>query len=71
LYFLMLKLTVSADIRNNIFAIYLLTKYAFSFSEVSVQELLSNMLRTIPLDIISFILIIYLTRFAGSLVKRR
>lgn len=71
IYFLMLKFIVSSDMKNNIFAIYLLTKYCFSFSEVSVQELLGNMLRTIPIDIISFILITFISRFVSSLIKRR
>jgi hypothetical protein len=70
-YFLMLRFVVHPNLRNNIFAVYLLTKYAFSFSEVSVQELLGNMLRAIPLDIISFASILFIIRFMNTLLKRK
>jgi hypothetical protein len=49
-YLLILRLVVSPKLVNNLFGIFLLARYVFTFSEQSVQALLITILRSIPID---------------------
>lgn len=52
LYLLMLKLSVLPKLGYNLFGIFLLSRYVFTFSEQSVQALLITTFRSIPIDIV-------------------
>lgn len=62
LYFLMIRKLLYPYMIGNIFGIYILMKYAPVFSEAGVENLLENMLRGIPLDVISILIILTITR---------
>ncbi len=63
-WFLILRKLVHADIRNNTWAIYVLIKYGFLFTENSVQAMVLIMIRNLPIDILTIYLILFIgTRF--------
>ena len=52
LYLFLLRLIVLPRLGYNLFGIFLLSRYAFNFSEQSVQALIITILRSIPIDAI-------------------
>ncbi len=62
LWFITLRVLVRTDLRRNVWAIYFLVKYGFVFTECGVQVLLGIMMRSIPLDIITILLMLHIFR---------
>ncbi len=68
LYFLMVRKVVLPSAFGNIFGIYFLAKYGINFSETGVQNLIGTMLRAVPIDVIT---ILILLRIARGLVRKK
>lgn len=66
LFFLYLKKIVLLDLRYSIWAIYVLIKYGFLFTETSMQGMLQIMIRGIPIDIVSIYFVLFVTRKLGN-----
>ncbi len=61
-WFIVLRAIVRTDLRKNVWAIFFLVKYGFVFTECGVQVLMGIMLRSIPLDIITILLVLRIFR---------
>ncbi len=59
-YLLIIKVIVRQSLWYNLFGIFILTSYGFNFSEISVQTFISSMIRSIPLDVILILGILFL-----------
>jgi len=58
-YLFALKLLLPSRLSFNLFGIFFLARYAFLFSEQSVQALLSTVLRGMPVDLILLLVILF------------
>lgn len=66
-YLFALKLLLPSRLSFNLFGIFFLARYAFLFSEQSVQTLLNTVLRGMPVDLILLLVILFFaTRFFPS-----
>ncbi|NOY71252.1 MAG: hypothetical protein GXP14_02575 [Gammaproteobacteria bacterium] len=69
LWFIVLRVIVRSDLRCNVWAIYFLVKYGFVFTECGVQVLMGIMMRSIPLDIITILLVLRIFRSHNRSLK--
>lgn len=67
LWFIALGVIVHSDLRCNVWAIYFLVKYGLLFSECGIQVLLGTMMRSIPRDIIIFIVLRIFRKYNANL----
>ncbi len=68
LYFLMVRKLVLPSAFGNIFGIYFLAKYGIVFSEIGVQNLIGTMLRDVPVDVITILILLKIT---SGLVRKK
>lgn len=60
IYLFVLRLIIPSRLSSNLFGVFFLSRYAFLFSEQSVQTLLNTTLRGMPVDLILFLIILFL-----------
>lgn len=61
IFILILRIIVLPNLKHNLFGIFFLASYSFNFSEQSVQSITSTMLRSLPLDSLLLLGILFLT----------
>jgi len=62
IFFLLIRKLVHYSAMGNIFGIYVLVRYGINFTEVGVENLIVNMLRGIPMDVITIFIILAMAR---------